>query len=52
MEEYPTFGEVSPDYGEIEDYKESYHYITSQLSKVESTSDLCNAEVSSDLDLI
>ena len=51
MEEWPTFGEVSPDYGEIEDYKESYHYVTDQLSKVDSPSDQSNAEVSSGLDL-
>ena len=40
MNQVPTFGEVSPDYGEIEDYKESEHYPTSQLSNVETTSDL------------
>ena len=24
----PTFGEVSPDYGEIEDYREGNNYVT------------------------
>ena len=35
MNQVPTFGEVSPDYGEIEDYQEGNHYFTSQLSNVE-----------------
>ncbi len=38
MNQSPTFGEVSPDYGEIKDYQESNHYVTSHLSNEESES--------------